>query len=586
MRYLAVATICLTAWVPLWAQESIGPNGPPQPATAELSLVTVSSEDAEAAAARRRQIDEIAQHIWQTKIDLDVVEMPLTEVVALIAEQLGREIYIDHRSLQDQGVNGDEPVTIRVGQLSAASVLHVVLREFDATYVLEPGRLSVIAERDTELAQYFHTMVYPMDDLLLDEVRSASRVALGQLVSLLAPEEWAELGGPGTIGFAGDNLVINHTWQLQSRVARLLEVLRQAKALPDEPYDTRSISLHPLGQQVDQLARKLRSTTVMAEFRQVPLGDVVQTLSERLDLHILIDHGALSDVGLSDSLPIDGAWHDQPISDVLDDIVRPYELVWTIRGDLIEITEPEALERYDYLDIRVYPIRDLIPVSQRQTSEIVLNPSLPSGGIDYVPPHPFYPQQLRLQTAAGELIQLFESHIRPESWWGLGGPGMAEAYKPADVIVVSQTTAVHRQIELFLYDLRQLGSAAARQAAEERLTSAMAEVLVQIYQVSQSEEGNLRFSQDELETIHKRITAQIEPDSWDGSYYYAEILGDKLIIRHRREVQRAVYQLLADLGVIDARRLGLGGTFCGGLITSEEYRAAQAAEAALKARQD
>jgi len=98
------------------------------------------------------------------------------------------------------------------------------------------------------------------------------------------------------------------------------------------------------------------------------------------------------------------------------------ELTFIIRNEALVVTTPEDAE--SHLLTRVYDVRSL-----HETGVSLFD------NRDY-----------------DTLIRLITSHVKPDSWDDVGGPGAIDLFR--DLLIVSQTQPVHEQIEFFLSELR------------------------------------------------------------------------------------------------------------------------------------
>jgi len=142
------------------------------------------------------------------------------------------------------------------------------------------------------------------------------------------------------------------------------------------------------------------------DFSQTPLADVVDYLEERHRIEFYIDRPALDDVGMPTDVPVTAKGSDS-LEGILDKILPPFDLAWTIRDEVLMITTPEELEAE--LDTHVYKLVQPVP------------------NFDV-------------------LITQIQANVAPKSWDVVGGPGSIEAW-PAGAVVVAQTYPVHRQIQ-------------------------------------------------------------------------------------------------------------------------------------------
>ena len=171
--------------------------------------------------------------------ELDLAEVPLTDVVERLSQQYGIAVQLDQRALEDAGLGSDTPITRHVRDVSLREALKLVLGEFDLTYVIRNEVLLITSK--TEAENMLVTKVYPVFDLVVcsgDEGHERSPLNYGPLMSLIqktvAPDTWDDVGGPGPLKEfpnAGA-LVISQTTEVHEEIARQLRALRVAAAPP------------------------------------------------------------------------------------------------------------------------------------------------------------------------------------------------------------------------------------------------------------------------------------------------------------------------------------------------------------------
>ena len=109
-----------------------------------------------------------------TKIEeLDFDDIPLNDALQDIADQIELDIFINHSSLEEEGINGDEPVTLKVNytKLSAATAIELILERATGpgqlTYSIRDGLIYIqtteASEDDLEIQVY--NVRYILDDV-------------------------------------------------------------------------------------------------------------------------------------------------------------------------------------------------------------------------------------------------------------------------------------------------------------------------------------------------------------------------------------------------------------------------------------
>jgi hypothetical protein len=158
----------------------------------------------------------------------------------------------------------------------------------------------------------------------------------------------------------------------------------------------------------------------------------VDELSAQFGVPIVLAPKKLEEAGINVEVPVSKRLESLPLESILDIVLDEMELDYTIRNDLILVSTPEHLESPDMMEIRIYPVRDL--VLRRAT-----------GSKD---------QPNSFEADYDALIDVITTSVAPESWSDVGGPGSIREFDSSAALIVSQTRRVHRQIERLLSTLR------------------------------------------------------------------------------------------------------------------------------------
>ena len=159
-------------------------------------------------------------------------------------------------------------------------------------------------------------------------------------------------------------------------------------------------------------------------FQGEPLEMISGLLSERGIPHA-IEHPMIENADLDVSKPVVLNVKDITLESMLNLLLNPLELDWTIRNEAVVITTRESL--IQDLETRVYPVADLVAV---QEGDEVYE--------DY-----------------DDLIQIITTIIDPATWDDVGGPGSIAAFEASSALVISQTRKSHERVEALLRALRQ-----------------------------------------------------------------------------------------------------------------------------------
>ena len=181
---------------------------------------------------------------------------------------------------------------------------------------------------------------------------------------------------------------------------------------------------------------KAMAATTRADFDQTPLCDVIEHFADLHRIPIVLDKRVLNDTSIDPStMQVTYAGRAAlSLRSVLDLILRPLGLTWTIRSEVLLITTEGEAE--NMLITRVYEVADLVRCRDEK--------DVPWDDYD-------------------SLIDAIEMAVEPDSWMDTGaGQGSVAplTFGNARVLIVSNTYRVHLEIAKLLEDLRKIGAKA------------------------------------------------------------------------------------------------------------------------------
>jgi hypothetical protein len=177
------------------------------------------------------------------------------------------------------------------------------------------------------------------------------------------------------------------------------------------------------------------------EFVDQPLSDVVDYLKQRHEIEIQLDTKALTDSGIGTDTPITKNVKGISLESALELMLRELDMTYVVCDEVMYLTTKSAAG--NLLSTRTYPVADLVV---REDGAAL--------GDDYQ-----------------SLIELITTSVGPKTWDEVGGAGSIQEFRNARAVVISQTFAVHRQVERLLASVRaarqEQAAAAPKQAEEE-----------------------------------------------------------------------------------------------------------------------
>lgn len=99
------------------------------------------------------------------KTELEFIEAPLTDVIDYLKQRHAIEIQLDNKSMEDEGIAPDTPITRELRNVTLRSALRLTLSELDLAYVIENEVLLITTRSQAEEKRT--TRVYPVADLVI-----------------------------------------------------------------------------------------------------------------------------------------------------------------------------------------------------------------------------------------------------------------------------------------------------------------------------------------------------------------------------------------------------------------------------------
>ncbi|MFN0021088.1 MAG: SHD1 domain-containing protein, partial [Pirellulaceae bacterium] len=332
---------------------------------------------------------------WLEKpLTFDFVELPLKDAM----DSLNVLCVLDVKALAEAGITVDSPLTGKAKAENAMDSLNAVLAKLKLTAVLHHDVIFVTTGE--RLASLLHTRIYRL------RAPGDSSGLIKQVTSQTAPQSWDNLGGSGSICSLGTNvIVISQTLPIHREIEKkhVRQLMPVAAPADKVAALVPSKGVNPLAKMREVLRRP--ST---ADYVETPLKEVVAHLAKVSASKVNLDAKALMDAGVSEDTPITAQLKEVPLGSLLSLLCLNLGLTWTVDGDKILITSPEAAEKK--LIAINYDVRDL------------------TGGGDF-----------------DSLIDAITSTVHPSSWQDVGGPGDIDVVDGG--LAIKQSVQVHRIIE-------------------------------------------------------------------------------------------------------------------------------------------
>lgn len=529
------AFVCLIGFLP--GSVALAQFGGPFQSRSQTQAEATPLVPPQTSSPEYQQIDAMEKRVQSARVGLQVVDMPLDQVVRIITQRTGIPVRIDERALEDVGHSAATPVTFNLPEIAAETLLYLMLKELDLVYVMDTGSIVITTPEEEE--SNLRTKFYAVEDIFNDPNPNYD-ILIQMLTTCIDPESWEELGGPGSIAPLRNGVIVSQTHQNHRRLQGLFATLRRVQKSPRQDDLPAMMSISPYAQQEDQIAKRLRQVRTSITLTNAPLERSVAAISNFGRIPIHIDNRALEDVGLSTDTPVTMQLSGASLDYMLDVMCKRLDLTTVILGEVVIVTTPEEAE--SELKTLLYPVKDM--VRYRPGTQTELSKRAVSGEFDH-------------------LIDAITSTVEPESWEELGGPGALAPYPYTDCLVVSQIGDVHRKVAELLEQVRtakpkvsmtnppnilpQAMPAAADRTARAPEPVPRENIIVVSYTPEKSRADE--FSREDFARIAERLKQVVAPQSWAGEEYFADATHSGVFVRQSREVQRTVASYLASQGL-------------------------------------
>lgn len=502
------------------------------------------------------RIAKIEVQLRTSRATLDAKRQPLIEVAKILSGQLDTPIRLNRRALEDVGLDPNTPVTFRLPEVPTETLLGLMLKELNLTYVIEAEGIVITTPEEAE--DKVQARFYDIDEIVPGPYRDYDAI-INLISTTVDPESWDVGAGPSSTVPYQNGIILCQTLEVHQKIEALLAALREAKKLPAQGYPTQALFASPTGFASAAVHDRMRQVKLDVEVKEQPLQDMVKMLEHQSSTPFLIDQRALEDIGLSPETLIDLSLGETSIYHALNVLAEQYELAWYAVGEVVVITTKEELETE--LEVRVYPTRDLTwnglnpadpKVKMLIDATSRLTPRSYGGGFWYFPQ--WYSSSLlaseipELPSDPENLIDAITVHVQPNSWEESGGPGAITYYQEADCLVIAQTQHVHQKVAELLQTIRNQQKPLDLNDLAEKIQKAAEADFIMSYKVPRDREGKPKLSKDDLTTIAGRIQMLFGKGTWNQDAYFIDVNQDGLIVRHRRDVQLQISQFWSHLG--------------------------------------
>jgi len=298
-----------------------------EPTTSTLPIVRRGSDprwDVASSNAKQR----LARRLPTIEFD----RMRLVDFLSLISQLSGSPVSVSSEQLLMAGISPRKLVSLDAKDITLDESLSQVLQPLRLKHRID-GPLVIVVRQE---ADQVRDIEYPIDDLVSDDT-TAEQIA-NWIRQLVAPAKWDE----ANLEIADGSLRIKQSRLVHYRVLVFLERLRLVRGMSTRSrYPIERLAPTPLHA---AMAERLTAPALFTFSRETPIGEVFLHWQRELDLPLLVDWAALSEVQLWPDSTVVCAVADQPWHEVLTEVLEPLGLDWrAAAGGAIEISTVEQL---------------------------------------------------------------------------------------------------------------------------------------------------------------------------------------------------------------------------------------------------
>ena len=169
--------------------------------------------------------EETIRSSLNDRMDINLMDTPLSEVIEFIGNQLNVPFFIDDKALEAENITPDEPITIKRKDAKVRHILTQVLEPLQLTYRVELEAVFITSQKSSanEFCFYDLSSIFPDNGLIME--------LLSGIQNMIAPDSWVDAGGTSSMRTIGSILVISAPNETHLVVERFLqEVSKQPVA--------------------------------------------------------------------------------------------------------------------------------------------------------------------------------------------------------------------------------------------------------------------------------------------------------------------------------------------------------------------
>lgn len=156
-------------------------------------------------------------------ISVDFQQTPLRNCITQISERTQLKLSINERAMSESGISPDSPITLKLENVRAETVLKLMLRPLALGMVTDKENVSITSRQDAN--QTFVSAEHNIGGILGSNLSPIIQL----ITTVIAPDSWEQNGGNASISVKPPSSIsVRQTTDNQSAIKKLLTELREA----------------------------------------------------------------------------------------------------------------------------------------------------------------------------------------------------------------------------------------------------------------------------------------------------------------------------------------------------------------------
>jgi hypothetical protein len=244
----------------------------------------------------------------------------------------------------------DKRLTLRVADVRLESALCLALSSEMPSATWRDGEL-VIALGAAAPAR-MESAVHPIPQSLLEPIHGFDEQRIAELVSsIVVPESWDDVGGPGHVRAVPGALIVTQTHELQQETAAVLTALNNV-AVARQPWspDLAASAASPASAAI---VRALESNVTLRADEQ-PLEEFLNAVAAEHGINVVIDRQTWWEEKLANRCRVSVDAHDARLRDALRQALADCHLTFFLWHEALLVTSMQ--EASEALRMHFYPL--------------------------------------------------------------------------------------------------------------------------------------------------------------------------------------------------------------------------------------